>query len=90
MSRAGRLHPASRRHRSPRSLALPEQTAGLRSGATGCRAPFPKAQLSATLTSKKAFSSTVLGAPMVGVPGVMDSTSARSMTPLHSVSIRLS
>lgn len=42
------------------------------------------------LTSKKAFSSMFFGAPMVGVPGMTDSTSASSITPLHSLSCLVS
>lgn len=61
---------------------------GLRSPAQA--EPPPVATAPGPLTSKKAFSSTVLGAPMVGVPGATASTSARSMTPLHSVSTRWS
>lgn len=52
--------------------------------------PPPHPHFLPQLTSKKAFSSTVLGAPIVGVPGATASTSARSMTPLHSVSTRWS
>lgn len=83
MSGARRLLRARQRRRSPQE---PSEGQGL----WAAQLPSLQQGLGAPLTSKKAFSSTVLGAPMVGVPGVMDSTSARSMTPLHSVSIRLS
>lgn len=56
----------------------------------GAPAPPRPAPPPPQLTSKNAFSSTVLGAPMAGVPGATASTSARSMTPLHSVSARWS
>lgn len=83
MSGAGRLLRVSQQRRGPQ-----EPSEG--QGPWAAELLSLQRRLSAPLTSKKAFSSTVLGAPMVGVPGVMDSTSARSMTPLHSVSIRLS